>query len=195
MTNEASTTDAGHFHAVRFYRDSDALAELVAQFIGEGLAEDLPAIVIATAANRDGIVRHLRARSIDVDRLTQNGELILLDAHALLSEIMVDGLPDPRQFREAIIPVIERACRGRTDCVVRAYGEMVDVLWKADQTVAATRLETLWNQLAQTHDFSLLCGYAMGNFYKDGAREKICRQHTHVLSGRTCSSATPLTGR
>jgi 4-alpha-glucanotransferase len=25
----------------------------------------------------------------------------------------------------------------------------------------------LWNRLANTHDFSLLCGYAMGNFYKE----------------------------
>jgi hypothetical protein len=60
---------------------------------------------------------------------------------------------------------------------------MVDVLWKDGQTAAAIRLETLWNQLAQTHSFALLCGYSMGNFYKDAAaREDICHQHTHVLS-------------
>ena len=47
-----------------------------------------------------------------------------------------------------------------------AYGEMVDVLWKAGQDVAAIRLEMLWNKLAAMHDFALLCGYAMGNFYK-----------------------------
>lgn len=40
----------------------------------------------------------------------------------------------------------------------------------------------LWNDLAQTRDFSLLCGYAMGNFYKDAALEEICAQHTHALS-------------
>ena len=45
----------------------------------------------------------------------------------------------------------------------------------------------LWNQLANTRKFSLLCGYSMGSFYKDAAFEAICGQHTHVLSseGRT----------
>jgi hypothetical protein len=40
----------------------------------------------------------------------------------------------------------------------------------------------LWNQLANTHAFSLLCGYAMGHFYKDANRDEICRHHTHVVS-------------
>ena len=174
--------DSGHFHAVRFYKDSDSLAELVAEFIAEGFAAALPAIVIATPTHRDAIVRNLVDRSFDVAQLQEQGDLFLLDADALLSEFMVDGMPDAARFRRAIVPVIEKACRGRQDCVIRAYGEMVDVLWKAGQTVAATRLETLWNQLAQTHAFSLLCGYSMGNFYKDAAQEEIRSHHTHILS-------------
>jgi hypothetical protein len=71
---------------------------------------------------------------------------------------------------------------------------MVDVLWRDGQSVAAIRLEMLWNRLAMTHDFSLLCGYAMGNFYKDANVADICEQHTHaigpdgtaVANGRTC---------
>ena len=61
---------------------------------------------------------------------------------------------------------------------------MVDVLWKAGQHVAAIRLEMLWNKLAMTHDFALLCGYAMGNFYKDASLAKIHDQHSHVVAGR-----------
>ena len=63
-----------------------------------------------------------------------------------------------------------------------AYGEMVDLLWRGGHTIAAVRLEMLWNQLAMTHDFSLLCGYSMGNFYKDAGVGDICRQHSHVIS-------------
>lgn len=36
--------------------------------------------------------------------------------------------------------------------------------------------------LANSHDFSLLCSYAMGNFYKDASIDDVCRQHTHVVS-------------
>jgi hypothetical protein len=59
---------------------------------------------------------------------------------------------------------------------------MVDVLWKAGQDVAAIRLEMLWNKLAMTHDFSLLCGYAMGDFYKDAGLADIHAEHSHILS-------------
>ena len=70
----------------------------------------------------------------------------------------------------------------QVDRTTRAYGEMVNVLWKDGMTAAAIRLETLWNELAQSHDFNLLCGYSMGNFYKDAAVGEITRQHTHVLA-------------
>jgi hypothetical protein len=142
----------------------------------------LPAIVIATPAHREAIVTQLQARSFDVHRLQENGDLILLDADDMLSMFMVDGMPDADRFQTAMVAVIEQACHGRRDCVIRAYGEMVDVLWRAGQTVAAVRLETLWNQLAQTHAFSLLCGYSMGNFYKDAAQEEICSHHSHIVS-------------
>lgn len=176
------TAVSGHFHAVRFYQDDDSLCRMVADFIGEGLGSGQPALVIATSVHSAGIVSVLESRSFDVQRLQENGDLFLLDADMVLSRIMVDGMPSGKRFNSTLIPEIEKACRGRTDCTIRAYGEMVDVLWKAGHTVAATRLEMLWNELAATHDFSLVCGYSMGNFYKDAAIEEICGLHSHVLS-------------
>ena len=110
------------------------------------------------------------------------GDLLLLDAREALAAFMVDGQPDAGRFTEMATDAITRACHGRKDCTIRAYGEMVDLLWKDGLTVAAVRLEMLWNQLAMTHDFSLLCGYAMGSFYKDAGVADICNQHSHVLS-------------
>jgi hypothetical protein len=59
---------------------------------------------------------------------------------------------------------------------------MVDLLWKDGLEAAAIRVETLWNQLANSHDFKLLCGYSMGNFYKGAAIEDIKGQHSHLTS-------------
>ena len=40
----------------------------------------------------------------------------------------------------------------------------------------------VWNNLANSHSFQLLCGYSMGNFYKQSDHfEKVCELHTHVL--------------
>ena len=58
---------------------------------------------------------------------------------------------------------------------------MVDVLWKQGLTESAIKLEILWNKLALKYRFALLCGYAMGNFYKQAKQlDDICAQHTHV---------------
>jgi hypothetical protein len=168
-------------HAVRFYEDRESLARIVGDFLGKGLIAGLPAIVIATPEHRDAITRVLRARSLDVVTLEGAGDLIIVDAEETLARFMVRGMPDEQRFKAAVIPLIERACRGRKDCVVRAYGEMVDVLWTSGQTAAAIRLETLWNQLAHTHSFGLLCGYSMGHFYKDAAQLDIRNLHAHVV--------------
>ena len=182
MKNETSAS--GHFHAVKFYETRESLCRIVAEFLGEGLITQQPALVIATAEHREGIVAELRTRHFDVDGMQAAGDLLLLDASDTLATIMVDGMPDANLFFAYAERAIEQVRGKRQDCTIRAYGELVDVLWKAGQDVAAIRLEILWNKLSMTHDFSLLCGYAMGSFYKDAGLEAIHREHTHVVAGR-----------
>lgn len=174
--------DSSHFHAVRFYEDEGSLCRIVADFVGDGLVAQQPAVVIATPANREEILRGLQALAFDVARLRESGELVVLDAEETLATFMKDGVPDAAAFQERIGGVLDAITAGRLKATVRAYGEMVDWLWKHDATAAAIRLEVLWNQLAETRAFSLLCGYSMGNFYKHGAYEDICGHHTHVVS-------------
>ena len=171
----------GHFHAVRFYEDDISLCRIVSNFILDGLEHDQPAIVIATAPHAGCILDNLRAASIDVDALKRAGNLMLLDARQTLAKFMVNGQPDPDFFKATASQALLELAGGRKK-TIRAYGEMVDVLWKDGQSVAAIKLEMLWNRLANTHDFSLLCGYAMGNFYKDATIDDVCRHHTHVVS-------------
>jgi hypothetical protein len=182
LTRHASAS-SGHFHAVRFYEDEQSLYRIVTDFIGDGLAAGQPAVVIATSLHREEISRGLFAMALDVRRLCATGGLLMLDAEETLSTFMKDGVPDPVAFNQSVGGVLNTATAGQPNTTVRAYGEMVDCLWKNDAADAAIRLEVLWNQLANTRDFSLLCGYSMGNFYKHGAYENICSQHTHVISG------------
>jgi hypothetical protein len=173
---------AGHFHAVRFYEDADSLARMVATFIAEGFIQGLPALVVATPEHRDAIVRKVDAMSFNLDQLRAQGDFVVIDARETLEKFLVDGMPDALKFDAVMLPLLDKITRRRSDCVIRAYGEMVDVLWREGHEAAAVRLEMLWNQLANKRDFSLLCGYSMGNFYKDAAFEAICKQHSHVLA-------------
>lgn len=179
---KSQVASSGHFHAVRFYDTPESLCRMVAEFLGTGFIAGQPALIIGRPEHNEGIVRELRTRHFDVESLKSAGDLLLLDARETLDLFMVDGLPDKDLFEASMEEAIDRVCRGRTDCTIRAYGEMVDLLWKDDSTLAAIQLEMLWNKLAGTRDFSLLCGYGMGNFYKDANVEEICGTHSHVMS-------------
>jgi hypothetical protein len=178
------------YHAVRFYENKESLCRLVAEFLSEGLEIGQPALIIGTPEHRAAIADELRARHFDVERLEAAGDMLLLDARTALATFMIDGVPDGNLFYARTTRAIERLCRGRSDCTVRAYGEMVDLLWKDGESTAAVQLEMLWNRLAATHDFSLLCGYAMGNFYKDASVGDICHHHTHVVASDGSACAT-----
>lgn len=175
-----------HHHAVQFYGSDKSLFTTVAGFLSEGLVTGQPAIVIATESHREAIVEHLAARLIDVKEAQRVGDFLLLDAEQMLAKFIVDGSPDPKLFARHVGGVIEKMLKGRPRTIVRAYGEMVDVLWKDGRAEAAIMLEMFWNKLATKHGFALLCGYAMGSFYKQSKHfEQICEQHTHVIEAES----------
>ena len=177
-----SSSISPNHHAVKFYPNEVSLFTTVGGFLGQGLVNGQPALVIATEPHVAGIFDELRRRTVDVDAAVERGDLIVLDARATLDRFMVDGSPDSMKFADSV----GRLIAGTIDslparALVRAYGEMVDLLWKDRLHEAAIRLEILWNQLAEVHGFALLCGYAMGNFYKQTELfERVCRQHSHV---------------
>ena len=175
----------GSAHAVQFYENDHFLAAAVADFLIAGLTIGQPIVVIATQDHRDAFCVRLRAKGVDIDTAIGAGQVVFLDARSTLASFMVDGMPDAIRFRAAIEPVLARTVQVRGGGVVRAYGEMVDILWEEGNTDAAIRLEELWNDLATTRAFTLLCTYAMGHFYKNAQHEKferICGQHSHVIS-------------
>jgi hypothetical protein len=185
-------TDSGHFHGVQFYNDPDGLCRIVGGFIGEGLDQGALAVVIATPDHTARIESCLQQRGIDVDALKRDGHLVTLDAGDTLQLFMTDdGMPNPGAFRHTLGQILTDIRRGREHCTIRAYGEMVDLLWKDGREAAAIRVETLWNQLGSTHDFALLCGYSMGNFYKGAALDEIKAQHSHLVDDEGDSATLP----
>lgn len=173
---------AAHNHAVQFYASDSTLFTTVAAFLAEGLTSGQPTLIIATPAHRAAIVEHLCGRLIDCDRAIRDGDLLLLDAQSTLDLFMIDGEPQPTMFFDNVGRLIEQALNGHQS-VLRAYGEMVDVLWRAGRAEAAIKLEILWNRLAAKYRFSLLCGYSLGNFYKQPQGiDLVCAHHSHVVS-------------
>lgn len=171
----------GQFHAVRFYYDADGLCQIVADFVAEGLNAGQPAVMVATPTHSARIEALLNARGFDVPALKRSGDLFVRDAAGVLASLMTDGAPNAARFERLAGALIETA-RGEHSRMVRVYCEMVDVLWKAGSTSAATQVESLWNSLASSHAFVLLCAYALDGISHTTHISEICGHHTHVVS-------------
>jgi PAS domain S-box-containing protein len=182
-----------HGHVVQFYAEDAALLDSIARFIATALEAGDAAVAIATDSHRDGLKQRLAARGIDVEAAIRRGKFIPLDAAETLSKFMSDGAPVPEAFAEVVGAVFDRAratLHARPGRVV-AFGEMVALLWGQGKPEAAIQLEQLWNDLAQTHDFSLRCAYPISGFNRDQDGEpfsKICAAHGGVIPDESYTS-------
>jgi len=169
-------------HFVQFYEADEFLLNSLGGFISAGLAAGDACIVVATKAHREALEERLTKQGLDVAAAIAADQYISLDAFETLSKFMVDGQPEPVRFAEVIGNVLARAAiNGRR---VRAFGEMVALLWAEDNQSGAIRLEELWNDLQKTHAFSLFCAYPMNGFSGEEFFEPlstVCAGHSRVI--------------
>lgn len=169
-----------HDHLVQVYTETGFLVEAVAEYLASGLCAGEGAIVIARPENRERFVAALEARGV-----RPGDALRMLDADETLERFMVDGMPQWTAFHAACGGAIaELRLQYPT---VRAYGEMVDVLWQRGERAAALRLEDFWNELGRLQTFALLCAYQMDPLDADtygGALQSVCRCHSHLIPAR-----------
>ena len=171
-------------HLVRYYESDVALIGEIGDFFIAGLAAGEPAVVVATPTHRDRIERHLTANGVNVAEARRASRYVALDAAETLARISIDGLPDPVRFGEIVGGAVGRAVSVGSAGQVRAFGEMVALLWADGRRDAAIRLEELWNELATSHRFSLICGYpltAFGAHADAAAFSAVSGLHTNVL--------------
>lgn len=176
-----------HDHIVEFYETTAFLIDTVTDFLAPGLRAGEAAIVAATPEHRAAFAEALLAEGIDLDAAARDGRYQDLDAAQLLASFMSGPTPDRTGFEEVVRAAVDRASAGGRR--VRAYGEMVALLW-ADGDVAATiALEDLWNDLASERRFTLLCAYPLQGFdeHSRAAFKQICRRHDGVIPAESYS--------
>ena len=168
-------------HMVQLYSDAEFLVESVVRFIGAGLARGEAAIIIARPEHRERFIHELAREG-----LHPSPALRFLDAETTLSSFLVEGMPEWTAFHRIAGGAIAELRLQYPS--VRAYGEMVDMLWQRGQRQAALRLEEFWNELGALQTFSLLCAYGIDPLdaasYGGGALEAVCKCHTHLIPAR-----------
>jgi hypothetical protein len=171
-------------HLVHLYGSDDhLLTSHAGQFLAEGFRRGEGLLVIATPEHVDALVSHLGDEGIDVGAAVRGGHLVLLDAEATLSRVVVEGEPSWPLFEQVVGDVIG-GLRTKHD-TLRAFGEMVGLLWSTGQLAAAVRLEEYWNRLLEDHAISLFCAYPIDVFHGECAvatLSALVNTHTHVFA-------------
>jgi signal transduction histidine kinase/ActR/RegA family two-component response regulator len=179
-----------HSHSVQFYESDNFLVDSLSRWFDDGLSRDGSCIFIGTDEHRAGLEERLSRNGINLASLRQHGRYTCLDASETLSRFMVDGWPEEALFKEAIDRVLDGASHHGQ---VRAFGEMVALLWANGNRHGALRLEEIWNAYMATRSFSLCCAYPLKGFGENDDPAlfmKVCEQHGPVLPAESYSELT-----
>lgn len=171
-------------HVVQFYGHEEELADRVAGYLLGALQHDGAAVVIATAAHRRAFEGRLTRAGVDLAAAARAGTYRTLDAGDAVRALTTGGQLDRGAFDRVIGRLIADAGQGERP--VRAYGEMVALLWDAGLVNDAVQLEEMWGSLGLSHSFSLFCSYPARSVTGDGHLEafaEVCRLHGSVVGG------------
>ena len=170
-------------HVVQFYGRDEELTEAVTDYLLGALASGGVAIVIATPEHRHEFETRLAQAGVDLAAARDDGSYLARDAAQTLSELMAAGKLDGAAFDRVIGTVIAAAGAGGRP--VRAFGEMVALLWDDGLVNDAVQLEAMWEELGGKHPFSLFCGYRTDAVTRDmDAFAEVCRLHGEIVGGR-----------
>lgn len=168
-------------HVAQVYESDAALLDHLTAFFTAGLRNGESVIVIATPEHVRELHLRLSNANIDVEDAILNDLLITVDAETALARFMIRQWPVEELFYELIQSLLDRAAaRNRK---VRAFGEMVALLWARGDTAATVHLEFLWEELRKTYPLSLYCAYPKAGFTKAPAQSirEIRAVHSQVF--------------
>ncbi len=156
-------------HCVTLYENDTDLVSIVKKFMTQADA----VVIIAREEKLDQFKKALK----DTDAY------LFLDAHDTLKTFMVRGLPHPQLFARTIGKVMHDLTTKNKK--VKAFGEMVALLWEEGNTAGAIMLEEMWNNLQKEYRFSLLCAYPVSSFEGEHNAKKftyMCSCHSDVFA-------------
>lgn len=170
----------GH-HFAHFYSSTDTLFGSVAEYLAGGIANREAVLVFSRTQTRGGIRQQLALRGMELDQLQASGQLLWLDADAVLAQLLHEKNISDAAFAEIVEQKIQRML-GRFGAV-RTYGEMVDLLWQDGNYKGVLSLERLWDKLVRQYRLSVFCGYQL---QEDGGQHAsfngMCCSHSHLLT-------------
>lgn len=172
-------------HLVQFYgADERTLMRNVSQYVAEGLGRGDRVLIVASQKRAEPFLQQLDALQAGPSQALAENRLIVADANLLLDRFLVDAQPNWKLFDLSVGEMVRELNSRAGSAGLRAYGEMVDILWNRGMQSAAIQLEAFWNRLLTTYSFSLYCAYSV-DVFAEGFHPKqvgaLLASHTHLL--------------
>ena len=171
-------------HIVQLYQDQEFLNRAVCRYARAGLANGEGVMLFPTITHWNAFRSRLEAEGVDVDAAQERGQLTVGNADEFLPRLMRGALPDPPVFRRVFADVVAQARAGGRYQKVRAWGEMVNILWERGDVAASMNLEDLFDQLNKIVDIVMFCSFLMDNFDGDVHEAMLPRlgmNHSHLI--------------
>jgi hypothetical protein len=168
-------------HLLHLYEDDSVLLETLTGFVGGGLRGSDAVVIIATRAHLDALEDRLKVSGVELENARAENRYVPFDAEETLAKFMLGRWPDEALFVEFVGDVMDRVRGdGRR---VRAFGEMVAILWAQGNKGATLVLEQLWHRICAKSGLSLLCAYPHLSVLEEEApgQSDIRALHTQVV--------------
>jgi hypothetical protein len=169
-------------HVLQIYENDDVFLDALAGFVGAGINAGECCIVIATDVHLAALELKLTNLGIHIQDLIDDRRYLPVNADATLARFMVNGWPHEELFYETVTSLIGK-CNPKKR--VRAFGEMVAMLWAKGYSGATVQLEHLWNKVCEEKTLGLFCAYPKAGFTTDinDSLMQICCSHSRMISG------------
>jgi|GEM_PF-286054 len=170
-------------HVVQVYDNERIFLATLEGFAGTGFLANESVVIIATSNHLHALNERLCHQGFDLESLIAQDKYMPIDAEKLLATFLVDNWIDATIFKNTVTSLVRRAKNGNGK--IRAFGEMVAVLWEKGLCGATVQLEHLWNEFHEQSPFTLFCAYPKAGFTQSlhDSMHSICRQHAKVIDG------------
>jgi MEDS: MEthanogen/methylotroph, DcmR Sensory domain len=170
-------------HVVQVYENDGIFLDTLTGFVESAISFNENAVVIASNAHLSALEFRLQSYGHHIETLILENKFIPISAEDLLTEFLVNDLPDEAKFTKAATKLFDQASVNQRK--FRAFGEMVAILWAKGNKKATLQLEHLWSNLLSKDPFCLFCAYPK-NIFNDrsnNSAKPVCNAHTKIISG------------
>lgn len=169
-------------HVIQIYEREEILIDTISGFVGTGINAGDCCLVIATEEHLTDLHNRLLEHGVHVQTLIDDNRYIPLDAEDTLASFMINDKIDEYLFERTAASIMKKAQKNNRR--IRAFGEMVSLLWQQGNKAATIQLESLWNKYVEEGSLCIYCAYPRTAFeVVDTPLIHICSSHSKIITG------------